>query len=127
MKNAPFVAAALLAAPLALLPAATDAQTGNSAPGLSVQPHIVPLPADKPYPGTMVLKVDATDVARGIFHDRQTIPVAKGGKLTLLYPEWLPGKHAPRGAIADLAGFKALGRASCRERRCQYVLKSGGA
>src|SRR3546814_13124845 len=82
MKNAPFVAAALLAAPLALLPAATDAQTGNSAPGLSVQPHIVPLPADKPYPGTMVLKVDATDVARGIFHVRQTIPVAKGGKLT---------------------------------------------
>ena len=107
MKTAPFVAAALLAAPFALTPATTDAQTGNSAPGLTVQPHVVPLPADKPYPGTMVLKVDATDVARGIFHVRQTIPVAKGGKLTLLYPQWLPGKHAPRGAIAELAGFKA--------------------
>ncbi len=43
----------------------------------------------------------------GIFHVRQTIPVAKAGKLTLLYPEWLPGKHAPRGAIAEVAGFKA--------------------
>src|SRR3546814_8284033 len=55
----------------------------------------------------MQLRVDATDVARGIFHVRQTIPVAKAGTLTLLYPEWLPGKHAPRGAIAEVAGFKA--------------------
>src|SRR3546814_19432829 len=55
----------------------------------------------------MQLRVDATDVARGIFHVRQTIPVAKAGTLPLLYPEWLPGKHAPRGAIAEVAGFKA--------------------
>src|SRR3546814_6880515 len=99
MKKAPFVAAALATAPLALIPNPADAQTGNSAPSLSVGPHVVPLPADTPYPGTMVLRVDATDVARGIFHVRQTIPVAKAGTLTLLYPEWLPGKHAPRGAI----------------------------
>lgn len=107
MKKAPFVAAALATAPLALTPNPADAQTGNSAPGLSVGPHVVPLPADTPYPGTMALKVDATDVARGIFHVRQTIPVAKAGTLTLLYPEWLPGKHAPRGAISGLTGFQA--------------------
>src|SRR3546814_6194278 len=59
------------------------------------------------YPGTMALKVDATDVARGIFHVHQTIPVEKAGTLTLLYPEWLPGKHAPRGAISGLTGFQA--------------------
>lgn len=105
MKKAPFVAAALLAAPLVLV-SATYAQDANSRPQPVVPPHSVPLPADKPYPGTMALKVDATDVARGIFHVRQTIPVAKGGKLTLLYPKWLPGKHAPRGAIAELAGFR---------------------
>jgi predicted metalloprotease with PDZ domain len=101
MKKQLLVASALIAA----IPAAF-AQTGNSRPQPVVQPHIIPLPADKPYPGTMQLKVDATDVARGIFRVRQTIPVAKPGKLTLLYPEWLPGKHAPRGAIAEMAGFK---------------------
>jgi predicted metalloprotease with PDZ domain len=106
MKKAPFVAAALLAAPFALV-SATYAQDANSRPQPVVQPHGIPLPADTPYPGTMALKVDATDVARGIFHVRQTIPVANPGKLTLLYPQWLPGKHAPRGAIAELAGFKA--------------------
>src|SRR3546814_10905893 len=97
MKKAPFVAAALATAPLALTPNPADAQPGNSAPGLSVGPHVVTLPADTPYPGTMALKVDATDVARGIYHVHQTIPVEKAGTLTLLYPEWLPGKHAPRG------------------------------
>ncbi|MEQ8311960.1 MAG: peptidase M61 [Sphingopyxis sp.] len=106
MKKAPLVVAAFLAAPLALAPAAF-AQDGKSRPQPVVQPHVIPLPADKPYPGTMQLRVDASDVARGIFHVRQTIPVAKPGKLTLLYPEWLPGKHAPRGAIAEVAGFRA--------------------
>ena len=106
MKTAAFVAAALLAAPLALVPAAS-AQDMNSRPQPVVPPLTIPLPADKPYPGTMQLRVDATDVARGIFRVRQTIPVAKPGKLTLLYPEWLPGKHAPRGAIAEMAGFTA--------------------
>ena len=106
MKKAPFVAAALIASPL-VLAAPIHAQEGNSRPQPVVQPLTIPLPADKPYPGVMQLKVDATDVARGIFHVRQTIPVAKDGKLTLLYPQWLPGKHAPRGAIAELAGFTA--------------------
>ncbi|MBL0914122.1 MAG: peptidase M61, partial [Sphingopyxis sp.] len=102
MKKALFVASALIAV---IAPA--QAQEGNSRPQPVVQPHSIPLPADKPYPGTMLLKVDASDFARGIFHVRQTIPVAKGGKFTLLYPQWLPGKHAPRGAIAEIAGFKA--------------------
>lgn len=106
MRKAPFIAAALIVLPPALTLAAR-AQEGNSRPQLAVQPLTIPLPADKPYPGTMLLKVDASDVARGIFRVRQTIPVARPGKLTLLYPEWLPGKHAPRGAIADVAGFKA--------------------
>jgi predicted metalloprotease with PDZ domain len=103
MKKALFVAPALFL----LVAPAVYAQDGNSRPQPVVQPLTIPLPADKPWPGTMQLKVDATDFARGIFHVRQTIPVTKAGKLTLLYPEWLPGKHAPRGAIAEMAGFKA--------------------
>lgn len=106
MKKTRLVAAALIAF---TAPAAANlwAQEGNSRPEPVVQPLTIPLPADRPYPGTMQLRVDATDFARGIFHVRQTIPVAKAGKFTLLYPEWLPGKHAPRGAIAEVAGFKA--------------------
>lgn len=103
MKNALFAATALLALP-ATTPA--QAQTGNSQPQPVVGPRTIPLPADKPYPGTMILRVDATDIAHGAFHVRQTIPVARPGKLTLLYPEWLPGKHAPRGAISGIAAFK---------------------
>src|SRR3546814_5583855 len=97
MKKARFVAAAVIAVPIAFSP--IHAQEAVSRPQPAVQPLTIPLPADKPYPGTMQLRVDATDVARGIFHVRQTIPVAKAGTLTLPYPEWLPGKHAPRGAI----------------------------
>ncbi len=55
--------------------------------------------------GTMRLEVDATDVQRRIIRVKQTIPVAGTGPLTLLFPEWLPGKHAPRGEIEKLAGL----------------------
>ena len=35
----------------------------------------------------------------------EVIPVAKSGPLTLLYPRWLPGNHAPSGPIDKLAGL----------------------
>ncbi|RYD16974.1 MAG: M61 family peptidase [Lysobacteraceae bacterium] len=56
------------------------------------------------YPGRISLFVDAGDITRRIFRVREEIPVAPG-PLTLLYPQWLPGKHAPRGAIDKLAGL----------------------
>ena len=54
----------------------------------------------------MKLEVDATDVARAIFHVKQSIPVEAGKPLILLYPQWLPGKHGPRGALAEMTGLK---------------------
>lgn len=74
--------------------------------------HLVPAARDIPYPGTIALNVNATDVARGIFRVRETIPVASAGRLYLLYPQWLPGNHAPRGPIDDVAGLSltAAGR-----------------
>src|ERR1700747_2341387 len=57
-------------------------------------------PQDRPYPGVIRLAVDATDVTRHIFRVRETIPV-ESGALTLLYPKWVPGTHAPAGRIAD--------------------------
>src|SRR5690606_14144489 len=39
-----------------------------------------------------------------LFRVKQTIPV-QPGPLTLLYPAWLPGNHAPRGPVDKLAGL----------------------
>jgi predicted metalloprotease with PDZ domain len=61
--------------------------------------------SDQPYPGTIVLKVDASNTAQNIFRVRESIP-AKPGKLTLLYPQWIPGNHGPSGALSQFAGLK---------------------
>ncbi len=69
-------------------------------------PSAPPEPRDLAHPGTIALEVDVSDVTRGIFRVRETIPVAGQGPLVLLYPEWLPGNHAPRGPIHQLAGIE---------------------
>lgn len=68
----------------------------------------IPAAADSAWPGgTIEIEIDASDVQRGIYRVRQTIPVASGTqRLTLLLPQWLPGNHAPRGPIAELAGLR---------------------
>ncbi|MGH8160934.1 MAG: M61 family metallopeptidase [Gammaproteobacteria bacterium] len=65
----------------------------------------VPPPQDRPYRGTIVLHVDASDTSQGIFYVHETIPV-RSGELTLLYPKWLPGNHSPTGPIDKLAGLE---------------------
>lgn len=80
------------------------------APALHAQS--VPAPMDTAYaPGPITVQVDATNLAQRIVRVRQQVPVAPG-PLTLLYPEWLPGNHAPRGPIDKVAGlrFSAGGR-----------------
>jgi predicted metalloprotease with PDZ domain len=77
---------------------------GDGANGPGSSAGAVPAPQDVPYPGTLSLKVDATDIERHIFNVHEAIPV-KPGPLTLLYPQWLPGNHAPRGPIDGLAGL----------------------
>ena len=67
-----------------------------------------PTSADRAWPGTIALTVDATDTARRVFHVRQSIPVAPG-PLTLLFPKWIPGKHRADGPIHKLAGLKIRG------------------
>ena len=61
-------------------------------------------PADVPRPGTIGLEVDVTDVTRGIFQVSESVPAA-AGPLTLRFPEWLPGKHAPYSQLSKLAGL----------------------
>ncbi len=86
---------------------------GNSAPQPVPIVDTIPAARDIPYPGgTILLDVDATDTERGIFRVKETIPVAGGGPLVLLYPKWLPGTHSPTGQIEKLAGLviRANGR-----------------
>jgi predicted metalloprotease with PDZ domain len=74
--------------------------------------QVIPQPKDIDFPGTIDLQVDATDTSQGIFTVQQTIPVTSPGPMTLLFPKWLPGNHAPRGQIEKLAGLviKAKGQ-----------------
>jgi predicted metalloprotease with PDZ domain len=57
-----------------------------------------------PPPRPIELAVDATDAPRGRFHARLVIP-APPGPLTLAYPKWVQGEHAPTGPISLLAGL----------------------
>ena len=54
---------------------------------------------------TVTIFVDASSAPRKIFHARLKIP-ASAGDLTLYYPKWIPGEHAPDGPVIDLAGLK---------------------
>src|SRR5690348_8216796 len=54
---------------------------------------------------TIDLVVDATQAPEKILHVRLSIPV-KPGPLTLYYPKWIPGEHAPSGPIGNVAGLK---------------------
>lgn len=51
------------------------------------------------------IAVDATEVGRGIYHVKQTVP-AQPGKMTLTYPEWIPGHHRSAGPVINLVGLK---------------------
>jgi predicted metalloprotease with PDZ domain len=47
---------------------------------------------------------DLTDAPQDIIHAELHIPV-KSGPMTLVYPKWIPGNHAPTGPIGNLAGL----------------------
>jgi predicted metalloprotease with PDZ domain len=101
MKSAVLKSAAAFACAFVL--SSASAQTGGPSP--FPMPPSIPAPQDKPYPGTIKLAVDATDLQRAIFRVHETIPVAGPGPFTLLYPKWLPGNHGPSGPIDKLAGL----------------------
>jgi predicted metalloprotease with PDZ domain len=52
----------------------------------------------------MTLHVDLTDAPRKLIHATQTMTVTPGD-LTLVYPKWIPGEHAPDGPIDNQAGL----------------------
>jgi predicted metalloprotease with PDZ domain len=95
-RNAALLLAAVLLAVSAL------AQTPGPQP--APLPPPIAAPADTPYPGTISLSIDATNVNDRIMDVRETIPV-QGGEITLLYPEWLPGTHSPSNPVLYMAGL----------------------
>ena len=85
----------------------TVLQAQSPGPRPVPMPPAIEAPRDVPYRGAIQLDVDASDTARRIFHVHETLPVAGGQPLVLLYPAWLPGTHAPEGRI-DLVGGLVL-------------------
>jgi predicted metalloprotease with PDZ domain len=79
----------------------------RSAPHAMPVIDTVPAPRDTPWTaGTIRIEAEATDLVRRIIAVKQTIPVATAGPLTLLFPQWLPGHHAPTGEIEKMAGLR---------------------
>ena len=81
---------------------------GTPPPALAQAPRLA-APTATPYPGEITLHVDATDLDRKIIRVQQTLPV-RPGPLTLYFPRWLPGQHAPAGDVNQLAGLKISAR-----------------
>ncbi len=78
----------------------------NSRPEPTAKTDTITAPRDVPYPGTIQLTVDASDVTRAIFRIHERVPVASAGDFVLLYPKWIPGGHTPRGDIKNATGFR---------------------
>lgn len=100
MRTILLLASALIAVP---------ALAGPSLPQPLPIVDTVPAARDVAFPGTLTVDVDATDTLRGVFRVVETIPVPPnlaGKRMALLFPKWLPGKHAPRGEIEKLAGLE---------------------
>ena len=123
------LAIALAASPAALAQAAPGGASSSAGPTAVTQSGDqsgdLPAPLDQPYPGMLTLAVDLTDAPKKLFRVRETIPV-KSGPLTLYYPKWIPGEHAPSGPIANVAGLiiRANGKALPwrRDLREMYAL-----
>ena len=101
------VAAAILVVANAQSPSGQAPIAPRSAPMATPLPPALPAPRDVPYPGTISLDVDATDVVRGLFRVTERIPVAEGAReLIVQLPQWLPGNHGPRGTLAELVDLR---------------------
>lgn len=58
-----------------------------------------------PPPGPVLLTVRLPHPSQQIFDVQEVMPVSPGS-LTLYYPKWIPGDHAPDGPIEDMMGLE---------------------
>ncbi len=69
-----------------------------------VAPHAQAPAGQSRVTGTIALDLDVRETPRKLLHAHETLTVTPGA-LTLVYPKWLPGEHAPDGPIDDLVGL----------------------
>ena len=92
-------------------PASIDVLTGdNSRPDWKPVTTQIPAPKDIVMPGVMTVSVDTERHKQGILSVRQTLPItpasiAQNGDMVILFPNWLPGNHAPRGEMDKVANL----------------------
>ncbi|GAB5558468.1 MAG: M61 family metallopeptidase [Synoicihabitans sp.] len=98
-----FLSSYLVATGLMLL--GGTATAADTLPKALPIPETIPEARDIPYPRTLTVSVDATDLQQRIYFVEQTVPVAGPGKLTLMLPKWIPAKHRVFGSIRALAGL----------------------
>ncbi|MEO7206634.1 MAG: peptidase M61 [Steroidobacteraceae bacterium] len=86
---------------------AAAVQAAPESAGPSATAPITPIiaPKDRPYAGEIQLKVDATDTSHRIVRVHETLSGVSPDTV-LLYPQWLPGTHAPEGTIERLGGIR---------------------
>ena len=98
------VAVITLSALLSLSASALAQDPARTTPMAPPLPPAIPAAQDVPYPGTVTLDIDASDVERGIYRVTQVFPVAPGtSRLIVMQPGWLPGNHSETGPYALLA------------------------
>ena len=97
----------LLSLAVAIVVPCAPAQTKPQAqPEPAPMPPPIAAPVDKPYVGPISLLVDLSNNTDRVEHVHEEIPVEPRAKeLVLLYPEWIPGDHAPSGPLQALGGI----------------------
>jgi predicted metalloprotease with PDZ domain len=82
---------------------------GSSFPSLLLMVSaLVLIPSLTHAAETISLTVDATKSPEKLLRAHEVIPVTPG-PLTIYYPKWIPGEHAPSGPITSVAGLKFEG------------------
>jgi predicted metalloprotease with PDZ domain len=64
----------------------------------------------------LTVHVDARDVQRKHIHTELALAV-QGGPLTLVFPKWIPGEHAPSGPLDTIIGLTIKARGETLEWR----------
>src|SRR4051812_26855687 len=76
-----------------------------AAAAAAAEPALLAEPAALAPPnGGIALAVDGSDLPQGLLRAHLEM-AAVPGDLTLVYPKWIPGTHAPAGRVDNLGGL----------------------
>jgi len=81
------------------------ALAASAGPNVITPVVAITAPKDRAYPGEIRVAVDVSDLERRIVRVHESVS-GIGTNTVLLYPQWLPGNHAPQGPIDRFAGLR---------------------